>query len=344
MLRNRNVDTQVLRGMHATVIARSGQGITHLASLCLLSFLLLGPPAMAAADKVTSAQKQAALEYLQAVATGDPQAVAFAIHPDDLLALRQRILGLLREEAKRGDNTIRARLFGQAMPLAEIERFTNNGFYAVLSNKLFLVGREFADADGVVAAADKGGTVDVVVRGKQPRDRGKVAVVEVVTVKPYGSDWKAALPSEVQAQIDDLIEGRRIPGYGARPALAAVAGEGGAIRPGSGTAPAQPGILELLSTAEKTLSDGKCDEYYGKEMSPNFRRVTSKKAIEALVSACQNSLGTREMLMSTLHLVRGMEPHYEYEGQRATYNLSGQGLPFDEFVLEQVDKRWYVAE
>jgi hypothetical protein len=39
-----------------------------------------------------------------------------------------------------------------------------------------------------------------------------------------------------------------------------------------------------------------------------------------------------------------MEPHYEYEGQRAVFDLKGQGLPFDEFVLEQVDKRWYVAE
>jgi len=34
----------------------------------------------------------------------------------------------------------------------------------------------------------------------------KVLVVNVVTLKPYGKDWKAALPSEIQAQIDDLIE------------------------------------------------------------------------------------------------------------------------------------------
>jgi hypothetical protein len=72
--------------------------------------------------------------------------------------------------------------------------------------------------------------------------------------------------------------------------------------------------------------------------------VTSKKALQALVAACQNSLGTRTTLLSTLHIVRGLQPHYEYEGQRAIYDLAGQGLPFDEFVLEQVDKRWYVAE
>jgi hypothetical protein len=79
-------------------------------------------------------------------------------------------------------------------------------------------------------------------------------------------------------------------------------------------------------------------------MSPNFRRVTGKKALAALVTACQNSLGTREMLLATLHIVRALDPRYEYEGQRATYDLTGQGLPFDHFVLEQVDKHWYVAE
>src|SRR5882724_11102470 len=121
------------------------------ASLLLLGALLL-MPAMAAApvtEKVTGGQKTAALEFLSAVASGDPQAVAFAIHPDDLQALRLRILTLLREEAKRGDGTIRARLFGQGMPLEEIERLTNTGFYATLAYKLvYLNGREYTEVEG----------------------------------------------------------------------------------------------------------------------------------------------------------------------------------------------------
>src|SRR5262249_45565451 len=78
--------------------------------LCLLSSVL---PAAAApmADKVTGAQKEAALEFLAAVASGDPQQVALALHPDELLALRMRILTLLRDEAKNSDSTIRSRLF-----------------------------------------------------------------------------------------------------------------------------------------------------------------------------------------------------------------------------------------
>ena len=316
----------------------------RLLATLVLPWLLVGLSsqvfaATAPVEKVTRSQKAAVLDYLTAVASGDPQQVALALHPDDLLALRIRILGLLHEEAKRDDSTIRSRLFGMGMPLAEIERLTNTGLYAVLSDKLFLSGREYSEVDGLAAIADKADAVEVVVRGRQPRDRGKLQVVNVVTLKPYGKDWKAALPSEIQAQIDDLIEGRHIPVATAR------AGRGPSeARPGSGTSPVQPGISELLSEAEKALSSGKCAEYYGKQMSPNFRRVTSRKALEALIAACQNSLGTRTMLLSALHIVRGLEPHYEFEGQRALYDVAGQGLPFDEFVLEQVDKRWYVAE
>ena len=38
------------------------------------------------AEKVTTGQRTAVLEFLSAVASGDPQAVALTIHPDDLQA------------------------------------------------------------------------------------------------------------------------------------------------------------------------------------------------------------------------------------------------------------------
>jgi len=105
-----------------------------------------------------------------------------------------------------------------------------------------------------------------------------------------------------------------------------------------------PAILELLSNAEKALVAGNCAEYYDKHMSPNFRNVTSKQARQGLINTCKNSASTREMLAATLRIVRGLVPKFEYEGKRAVYDLSGQGLPYDRFILEQVDKRWYVAE
>ena len=303
-----------------------------------LALLPVYPGAWAVtATGVSMSQKSAALEFLQAVASGDPEAVASAIHPDDLRALRLRILTLLHKEAKRGDGTVRNRLFGSARQLDEIEHLTDTGFYASLADRLYLPGREFDGGEGIASIAEADGKVEVVIRGRQPRDRGKVQVVSVVTLKPFGKDWKAALPTEIEAQIDDLIEGRHGTSAAARTPAALRGG-------GRSTAPAQPGIIELLNTAQQLLSEGKCDVYYGKQMSPNFRRVTGKKALAALVAACQNSLGTREMLLATLRIVQGLEPRYEYEGQRATYDLSGQGLPFDHFVLEQVDKHWYVAE
>ena len=288
------------------------------------------------ADKVSAAQKAAALEFLSAVASGDPQAVASAIHPDDLEALRLRLMRLLREEAKRGDGTIRSRLFGPGMPLEEIERLTSTAFYATLAYKLYSAGREFSEVEGMAAIADQGGRVQVVVRGRQPKDHGKTRVVSLVTLKPYGKDWKAALPDEIEAQIEDLIEGRHI--AVARLPLGATASQ-----QGSGAA-ALPAIVELLSSAEESLSNGRCEEYYSQKMSPNFRRVTGSKALQALVASCQNSMGTRQLLLSTLHIVRGLQPHYENESQRAVYDLTGQGLPYQTFSLEQVDRRWYIAE
>jgi hypothetical protein len=309
--------------------------LSHCGASVLLLVALVWIPAFGApvAEKVSSAQRTAVLEFLSAVASGDPQAVALSIHPDELQALRLRVLTLLRDEAKRGDSTVRSRLFGQGMPLDDIEHLTNTGFYATLAYKFYLTGREYVALDGLAAIPDTGDRVQVVVRGRQPRDHGKVQVVNVVTLRPYGKDWKATLPSEIEAQIDDLIEGRHIAAAAHQPAGV-----------GSGTAATLPAIVELLNAADESLNGGNCDEYYGKQMSPNFRRVTGKKALEALITSCQNSMGTRQLLLSTLHIVRGLEPRYENESQRAVYDLSGQGLPFQTFSLEQVDRRWFIAE
>jgi hypothetical protein len=316
------------------------QGVRR-AWLGVLAAVLLAVPSLAPAGTINATtpsfpQRDAALEFLQAVASGDPQVIAQTIHPDDLHALRLRILNLLQEAAKKNDTTLRDRMFGPGKGLDELEHLTDIGFYSTLSDRLYLPGREFASAEGVAAIPDKNGKVQLLVRGVQPRGRGKVEVIEAVTIKPWGKDWKAALPTEIEAQIDDLIEGRHGTALAARTPAA--------LRGGRGTLPPAPGIVELLKNAEQVLNDGKCDEYYNNVMSPNFRHITGKKALEALINSCKNSMGTREMLLTTLHVVRTQEPRYEFEGQRATYDLAGQGLPFDRFVLEQVSKRWYVAE
>jgi hypothetical protein len=314
----------------------------YVACALVLSFLFTSPVVCdpVVVQKVSSGQRAAALEFLSAVASGDPQAVAASVHPDDLRSLRLRMLGMLHEEARKGDSTLRSRLFGPGLQLDEIERLTDTGFYATLAYKLTLNGREYSDVEGLAAIPDKDNSVQVVVRARQPRDHGKVEVVNVVTLKPYGKDWKAALPGEIRAQIDDLIEGRHI--AVAAPAHPATGdGEG---RAAAVAVPVPPAIVELLNSAEKSLNDGKCDDYYNKQMSPNFRRVTGQKALEALVSRCRDGMGTRQLLLSTLHIVRGLTPRFEDESQRAVFDLSGEGLPYQSFTVEQVDKRWYIAE
>jgi hypothetical protein len=304
--------------------------------------LLLAPVLAGAADKPSSSQKDAVREYLAAAASGSPQAVAFAIHPTDLENLRTRMLTQLREESAKGESTVRVRLFGRGRSLAEIERLTPIDFYVALGAKLYVFGRPYKDEDWLAAIPDKDNTVQVLLRGEQERERGqkRVEVVNVVTVRPYGKDWKATLPSEVEAQIDDLVNARRNI-YARLPPPAA-----DTPRPGSaaGETGVPTAITGLIADAGKALAVPNCDDYYNKYMSPNFRKVTSKKALEALINSCKTSLGTRELLVATIRIVKDLVPTFELDGSKAVYDVSGQGLPFDRFVIEQVDRKWYIAE
>ena len=312
--------------------------------LSVLLCLLLAPAMAGAADKPNGAQKRAAGEYLDAVASGSPQAVAYAIHPAELDALRTKVLTQLKEEASKGDSTVRVRLFGRGKPLADIERMTAIDFYVALGPKLYLFGRSYKDADWIAAIPDKNDVVQIVLRGEQEKERGqkRVDVVNVVSLRPYGKDWKATLPTEIEAQIDDLIYARRNI-YARLPSAAATEGP---LRPGSnsGETGIPPAITTLLDDAGKALAVPSCEDYYNKYMSPNFRKVTSKKALEALINSCKISMGTRELLVATVRIVKDLVPTFEFEGRRAVYDVSGQGLPFDRFVIEQVDRKWYIAE
>jgi hypothetical protein len=332
----------------------NGAGLWRRAWLAMAALLCVGAAASGFAQSldVNAAQRRGAAEYLAALAAGSAQAVGYAIHPAELDKLRLTLLTQLREEAARGDGTVRARLFGQATPLAEVERWTTLVFFTNLARRLELPrGRVYDDLKGVAAIRDGGELVHVVVRGRQPRDRGATQVVETVSLLPYGKDWKAALPSELEAQVEDLIDGRgpaRATGAPNAAAAAAhvVAAGAAAAAPAPGASPAgnPPDIVAMLAAAEKSLIDGRCDQYYREYLSPNFRRTLSSKMFDALVASCRNSLGARESLIAALRIVRRSAPRLEYEGTRASYDVSNQGLAFDRFVLEKIDGRWYVAE
>jgi len=327
-----------------------------LARLLLAGLLLVGPSTALSAESVTTGQERAAAEYLAAVAAGDAQAVAFAIHPTELDRLRIMTVQRLREEAARGESAMRIRLFGDAMPLGEIERLTSVNLFRSLARRLNVRSRVYEKIDGLTAVRD-GNQLHMIVKGRQPRERGRVEVVELVTLLPYGKEWKAAIAPELEAQIDDLLNGRvRSAGGGTAGGNtsggAASSGGGAVTGTGTGTgagAPAAtarntPEILALLEQAEKTLVDGKCDRYYREHLSPELRRTLSSRTLDSLVTSCNRSIASRELLIAALRIVRRTAPAFESGGNRAVYDVEGQGLPYDRYVLERIEGRWYIAE
>ena len=130
-----------------------------------------------------------------------------------------------------------------------------------------------------------------------------------------------------------------------KPMPIAIALGGESVMPYAATAPLPPGISELLARAEASLAAGKCEEYYAEFMSPNFNKATSRSARKTLVTACTNNENTRETMITTLRVVQELTPKYDLGGARAIYDVSGQGLPYERFVLERdKDMRWYIAE
>lgn len=323
--------------------ASSGQRLRAWLAVLLSAAVVCVAPPVARADDLTGAQRRAALEFLQAMASGDAQAVAYALHPSEADRLRITLQQKLRTEAERGESTLRGRLFGVAMPLADIERMTSVDLFRALGPKLGLRARSYAELQGLAAVRD-GDRVLAVVKGKPPRERGATEVVEVVPLLPYGREWKAALPSEIDARIEDLLAGRgsRRPGGAAGVAAASVVAEGEATT--GSAARSTPDIIAMLSAAEQALVGGRCDVYHREHLSPSLRRGLGPRALDTLIASCSRSVANRELLIAALRLVQRTPPVYEAGGERAVYDLTGQGLPYDRYVLERIERRWYIAE
>jgi len=92
------------------------------------------------------------------------------------------------------------------------------------------------------------------------------------------------------------------------------------------------------------LVEGKCDRYYREYLSPELRRTLSGRTLDTLVASCNRSIASRELLIAALRIVRRSAPSFEAGGNRAVYDVEGQGLPYDRYVLERVDGKWYIAE
>jgi hypothetical protein len=312
-----------------------------LAGLCCLA---LAAPVHAGDG--SASQHRAAEEMLAAMASGDTAAMALAIHESELELLRKSLVGEMKAQADRNDTLLRDRLFGSGMPLSEIERLTPQSFFVALARRLRISGRRFEQVDWLEAVPDSGGMVQMVGRASPPKSQGTIRVPVLVSIVPWGKDWKAAIPLELQAQIDDLRSGRTHVGTAAVvvPAPASVAGGSGATAPASTPEGTPKALLDVIQAAEDNLRAARCEEFYSRQISPNFRRTTAPKAMHTLISTCESRAEVRERYLSALQLIRQSTPRFEYAGTRAVYDLSGQGLPFQSLAFEQVDKQWYIAE
>ena len=309
-----------------------------LKTFCFSLFLALACGGAQAAGP-SGAQEKGATAFMTAVASGSAQAIAQELHPDEVEKLRTRLLTLLRAENLRNDNTYRSRLFGPGRSLADLESMTAVRFYTALSDRLRLRAREYQKIEWLGAVTD-GKIVYLVGKGEPPKDRGSVKVAVMVGLMQYGAQWRAIIPTEIEAQLDDLLEGRA----GTVAAISSPASSGSAA-PSAAPAPLAPGISELLARAEASIAAGHCEEYYNEFMSPNFNKFTSRSAKKTLITHCTNNESTRETLITTLRIVQELQPKYDLGGSRAVFDVSGQGLPYERFVLERdKDMRWYIAE
>src|SRR4051812_40787235 len=179
MSRNETILTVGVRVQHALMIAtvggdiRSVTGVVKMAVRALFCVLFMSVGSLAFASGPSGAQQKGAEAFLNAVASGNAQAVAPELNPDELSNLRSRLLTLLRAEDMRSDNTYRSRLFGPGRSLADINSMTAERFWAALSERLRLRAREFQKFDWLAAVPD-GKLVYLVGKGIPPKDRGGV--------------------------------------------------------------------------------------------------------------------------------------------------------------------------
>ena len=294
--------------------------------VCMLVCALAAWPA---ATWANSAQEKLATAYIKGMASGDPAAVQGMFHPDELVQLRARILKVLEAEATQGGSAIRNRLFGAAMSMDDVRRLTHEAFFATLSRSFGMPAERIEEVKILGVIEENSQLVHAVARIVPPESAQTRPRVTVVSMIKYGKDWRVQLPALLQARVDAAL---------------VVVGESAAAAQDAAKVPTSPELITALKSGSETLRRGDCVEFFNEHMSPNFRSITAPKAMATLIKQCQTREDTRETYIAALDIAQSLNPRYEENGARAVYDMRGQGLPFQRFVLEKVENRWYVAE
>ncbi len=300
---------------------------SRLPHLALAFGILLGDSAYAA----RGGEERLAQGYLEAAVRADAQGMLSFYHPTEITDLRERVLKALDKENTAGGSEVRTQIFGPRTSLDDVRRLTPDNLYLKLAERVGLPSEPVLKID-VIGMVEENPQLMHAVARLTPADTSAARPhLTVISLMRYGKGWRVALPASFQTRVDQLL---------APKSAAAPAPQASAVPDAANT----PEMKELLQRGADQLRIGDCDAYFSERMSPSFRANTSAYALQRLITDCGRSIDTRETYIAALEIAKRSSPRYEANGTRAVYDMSGQGLPFQRFVLEKVDGRWYVAE
>lgn len=263
---------------------------------------------------------------------GGPRAAVILYQFSEVQRIRDKVLLAAEREAESGRKQVRNALFGAGPSLDDVRRMTPENLLLAIMARVpsrTTVYDKFK-ALGTVKEDDK---LHVVVRAsleKVERIKRR-SIVQVVTLLPSGKEWRAAIPSNIEAYIDSQL-------------AAAPDDAPPMVGTPAAVVPADPGAKTLLARGIDLLNKGNCLTYFLDVMEPGFAKTMTQKSFDAIVRGCESNERTREKFRVGLELAAAREPKVESGGAKLLYDLNGEGLPYDHVTLSRIDGRWYVAE
>ena len=313
---------------------------------CLVAAVLLVSGLAGTQARADSPEKTA--EAFVQISTGQgPSAAVILYHPDEVQRVRDKVLLMCEREAESGRKQVRGTLLGAGVTLDEVRRMTPENLLLAVMAKL-PARTTFYDDFKALGLVKEGENVHVVVRAslKKVERLKRRSIVQVVSLLPSGKEWRAAIPSGIEAYIDGVLAASP----DELPPVAAPASDGKAVggAAGAGAAgrapPADPAWSALLKRGVDLLSRRNCLTYFLDVVEPGFSKTMSPKNFDAVVRGCELNDRVREKYRIGLELADARQPALEQGGSKVTYDLAGEGLPYDHLSLIRLNGRWYVAE
>ena len=295
----------------------------------LVAAVLLLSAGMAA--QAESPEKTAE-EFVQLSTSQGPSAAVILYHLKEVQRVHDKVQLMCEREAESGRKQIRAALFGAGVTLEDLRRMTPENLLLAIMAKLPVHTATYDEFKALGSVKD-GENLHVVVRASlQKVERLKRrSIIQVVSLLPDGTEWRAAIPSAIEAYIDAV--------------LAAAPDDVPAVPPAQAAAVVKdPAWSALLARGIDLLSRGNCLTYFLDVVEPGFSKTMSPKNFDAVVRGCELNDHTREKFRMGLELAGSREPKLEQGGSKVSYDLSGEGLPYDHLTLVRIEARWYVSE